>query len=311
MNRLEQQVKDFLANQKQTWQLAQDNYLALDKIQLRRLQCMGREVLLQFNPERIRSSAAKVDKASLDARPCFFCHRPKEQQSILYNKDFEILVNPYPIFQEHLTIPLLRHEQQQIKPYLGDMLDLAKELPSYALFYNGPKCGASAPDHMHFQAAIRDGFPIVQAWKQIDKQEICEKDGVLLYTLKKTQPTSLFFLSNEKEKLVELFDSVYDLLDIREDEYEPRMNLLTWIEDNQWVVCLYPRRESRPACFYREGEANILVSPATVEMSGLFIFPLEKDFVKVSSEDIQTIWEEVSISKEQLENLICQIKRIN
>lgn len=311
MGKLEQQVKELLVNQKQTWELARDNYVALDKIQTRRLKYTDRDVLLQFNPERIRSSAAKVDKASLDARPCFFCHRPKEQQSIIYNKDFEILVNPYPIFQEHLTIPLLRHEQQQIKPYIGDMLDIAWNLPSYAVFYNGPKCGASAPDHMHFQAGICSGFPIVQEWEQIEKQELWNKNGVQLYSLKKAQPTSLFFLSNEKEKLVELFESIYELLDIKENEYEPRMNILTWTEDYQWVVCLYPRQESRPLCFYKEGEANILVSPATVEMSGLFIFPLEKDFRKVSEIDIQTIWKEVSLSEEQLEGLICQIKGFN
>ena len=129
--------------------------------------------------------------------------------------------------------------------------------------------------------------------------------------MKKTQPTSLFFLSNDKEKLVEFFESIYELLEIKENEYEPRMNLLTWIEDNRWVICLFPRQESRPSCFYKEGEANILVSPATVEMSGLFIFPLEKDFRKVSEIDIQTIWKEVSLSEEQLEGLICQIKGFN
>ena len=307
MNDLELQVKKLLDNQLHTWQVVQDNYAALDFVQMRRIECLGREVLLQFNPKRIRSSAAKVDKASLEARPCFFCYRPKEQESVIYNSDFEILVNPFPIFQEHLTIPLLRHERQQVKPYMGTMLDLAKSLPSFAIFYNGPKCGASAPDHMHFQAGTRDGFPVIQNWIREEKKIIWEKNGVNLYMNSYTSPTTLFLVSKDREGVLELFERLYDLLDIKQEEYEPRINLLTWVNQEEWIICLFPRESSRPSCYYAEENDKILISPATVEMSGLFITPLESDFLKVTAKDLQKIWQEVSVEKDKIESLICKI----
>jgi hypothetical protein len=307
MNDLELQVKKLLDNQLHTWQVVQDNYAALDFVQIRRIECLGREVLLQFNPKRIRSSAAKVDKASLEARPCFFCYRPKEQESVIYNSDFEILVNPYPIFQEHLTIPLLRHERQQVKPYMGTMLDLAKSLPSFAIFYNGPKCGASAPDHMHFQAGTREGFPVIQNWIREEKKLIWEKNGVNLYMNSYISPTTLFLVSKDREGVLELFERLYDLLEIKQEEYEPRINLLTWVNQEEWIICLFPRESSRPSCYYAEENDKILISPATVEMSGLFITPLESDFLKVTAKDLQTIWQEVSVEKDKIESLICKI----
>ena len=307
MNDLELQVKKLLDNQLHTWQVVQDNYAALDFVQIRRIECLGREVLLQFNPKRIHSSAAKVDKASLEARPCFFCYRPKEQESVIYNSDFEILVNPFPIFQEHLTIPLLRHERQQVKPYMGTMLDLAKSLPSFAIFYNGPKCGASAPDHMHFQAGTRDGFPVIQNWIREEKKLIWEKNGVNLYMNSYISPTTLFFVSKDREGVLELFERLYDLLEIKQEEYEPRINLLTWVNHEEWIICLFPRESSRPFCYYAEENDKILISPATVEMSGLFITPLESDFLKVTAKDLQKIWQEVSVEKDKIESLICKI----
>jgi hypothetical protein len=307
MNDLELQVKKLLDNQLHTWQVVQDNYAALNFVQIRRIECLGREVLLQFNPKRIRSSAAKVDKASLEARPCFFCYRPKEQESVIYNSDFEILVNPYPIFQEHLTIPLLRHERQQVKHYMGTMLDLAKSLPSFAIFYNGPKCGASAPDHMHFQAGTREGFPVIQNWIREEKKIIWEKNGVNLYMNSYISPTTLFLVSKDREGVLELFERLYDLLEIKQEEYEPRINLLTWVNQEEWIICLFPRESSRPSCYYAEENDKILISPATVEMSGLFITPLESDFLKVTAKDLQTIWQEVSVEKDKIESLICKI----
>ena len=307
MNDLELQVKKLLDNQLHTWQVVQDNYAALDFVQIRRIECLGREVLLQFNPKRIRSSAAKVDKASLEARPCFFCYRPKEQESVIYNSDFEILVNPYPIFQEHLTIPLLRHERQQVKPYIGTMLDLAKSLPSFAIFYNGPKCGASAPDHMHFQAGTREGFPVIQNWVREENKLIWEKNGVNLYMNSYISPTTLFLVSKDREGVLELFERLYDLLEIKQEEYEPRINLLTWVNQEEWIICLFPRESSRPSCYYAEENDKILISPATVEMSGLFITPLESDFLKVTAKDLQKIWQEVSVEKDKIESLICKI----
>ena len=202
MSSFERQIKELLAEQKQTWQVARENYAALGKVQTRTFNYLGRELLVQFNPERIRSSAAKVDKTSLQARPCFFCHRPKEQKSVIYNEDFEVLVNPYPIFQEHLTIPLRHHERQQILPYFHTLLELAVVLPSFVLFYNGPKCGASAPDHMHFQAGNNLGFPLFKDWCGINKTQVWEEKNTRLYTSVEALPRMFFMVSKKKEEVL-------------------------------------------------------------------------------------------------------------
>ena len=183
MNDLEREIESLLIDQKQDWKLARENYASLANVQTRYFQDDYRTTVLQFNPERIRSSAAKIDKESLLARPCFFCHRPDEQKGVTYNDAFEILVNPYPIFEDHLTVPLRWHERQQIKPYYEDMLDIVSDLSDYALFYNGPKCGASAPDHMHFQAGKKEEFPVVRNWLNFSKGIVWESEQTcLLYT---------------------------------------------------------------------------------------------------------------------------------
>lgn len=310
MNGLEQQIETLLFEQKRDWRLAHDHYAALAHVQSRCFREEDRTTILQFNPERIRSSAAKIDPASLQARPCFFCHRPEEQRSVIYNDSFELMVNPYPIFESHLTIPLRWHERQQIRPYFRDMLDLAAELPSFALFYNGPKCGASAPDHMHFQAGIRSGFPVVQDWAKMPTEVLWRSLRTSLYVSSAGHsPVTFVLVSEDREEVAALFGLLYDRMELRPGEYEPMMNVLMWKQGDLWIVCLFPRRELRPSCYYAEGEANILISPATVEMSGLFVVPLEKDFEKVTYADLRKIWQEVSLTEEEKQLLIQHIQK--
>lgn len=308
MSDLTQQIATLFLAQKQDWKLARDNYAALANVQTRYFKEDGKNTVLQFNPERIRSSAAKIDNASLNARPCFFCHRPEEQKSILYNDTFEILLNPYPIFQNHLTIPLRRHEKQQIGPYYKEMLDLASDLSGYAIFYNGPKCGASAPDHMHFQAGNVSAFPLVRNSKEASKALVWQGKHSALSVLSGDCPVVLQFVSTDKGEVASAFEKVYNLMPVKPGEYEPMMNILTWMEGKTWVSCIFPRKELRPSCYYAEGEANILISPATVEMSGLFVVPLEKDFEKVTYVDLKKIWKEVSIAETEKNEIILKIK---
>lgn len=308
MNDLEQQIESLLLSQKKDWKLACDNYASLTHVQTRCFEGDSRLTILQFNPERIRSSAAKIDKASLAARPCFFCHRPEEQKSVVFNDLFEILVNPYPIFNDHLTVPLRRHEKQQIAPYYGDMLDLASALPGYALFYNGPKCGASAPDHMHFQAGRQEDFPIVGSWLKTLKEIAWEGVRTRLYALMIHLPATFILVSDYKAEIMEVFTLLYDHLTVKPGDYEPMMNVLTWEEGDFWITCVFPRRELRPSCYYAEGDDNILISPATVEMSGLFVVPLEKDFRKVTYADLEKVWREVSITEAEKNEIIRKIR---
>lgn len=308
MNDLVQQIDLLLLYQKQDWKLARENYASLANVQTRYFQDDYRTTVLQFNPERIRSSAAKIDKESLQARPCFFCHRPEEQKGVTYNDAFEILVNPYPIFEDHLTVPLRWHEKQQIRPYFGDMLDLTSDLPGYALFYNGPKCGASAPDHLHFQAGRKEEFPVVRNWQNIPKQVVWESERTGFYASSGHLPVSFFLVSENKGEAIAVFELFYDLMPVKPDDYEPMMNLLVWQEEDAWITCIFPRRELRPSCYYAEGDANILISPATVEMAGLFVVPLEKDFKKVTFADLEKVWKEVSITEEEKNELIRKIR---
>lgn len=307
MNELRERVEDLLDNQIRDWELVRTNTYALASLKTRNLWIRDFPVILQFNPERIRSSAAKTDTASLQARPCFFCHRPEEQYSIDYNDAFEILANPYPISSGHLTIPLKWHEDQQILPYYEDMLCLAHDLQDYAVFYNGPKCGASAPDHMHFQAMERGNLPIEMNYKKASKGVVWEGRNTVLYVLYDFMASAFLLISSDLREADYAFKQLYAQLEIKEGDSEPMMNVVTWKDEDNWISCIFPRKELRPSCFYAEGDANILISPATVEMAGLFITPLEKDFDKVTSEDLETILREVSISEEEKNEIVRKI----
>ena len=304
MNELRERVEDLLDNQIRDWELVRTNTYALASLKTRYLYIKDFPVILQFNPERIRSSAAKTDTASLQARPCFFCHRPEEQYGIDYNDAFDILVNPYPISSGHLTIPLKWHEDQQILPYYEDMLWLAHDLQDYAVFYNGPKCGASAPDHMHFQAMELGNLPIEMNYKKASKGIVWEGRNTVLYVLYDFMASAFLLISSDLREADYAFKQLYAQLEIKEGDSEPMMNVVTWKDEDNWISCIFPRKELRPSCFYAEGDANILISPATGEMAGLFITPLEKDFDKVTSEDLETILREVSISEEEKNEIV-------
>ena len=304
MNELRERVEDLLDNQIRNWELVRTNTYALASLKTRYLYIRDFPVILQFNPERIRSSAAKTDTASLQARPCFFCHRPEEQYGIDYNDAFDILVNPYPISSGHLTIPLKWHEDQQILPYYEDMLWLAHDLQDYAVFYNGPKCGASAPDHMHFQAMELGNLPIEMNYKKASKGIVWEGRNTVLYVLYDFMASAFLLISSDLREADYAFKQLYAQLEIKEGDSEPMMNVVTWKDEDNWISCIFPRKELRPSCFYAEGDANILISPATVEMAGLVITPIEKDFDKVTSEDLETILREVSISEEEKNELV-------
>ncbi|MCL1933672.1 MAG: DUF4922 domain-containing protein [Candidatus Azobacteroides sp.] len=268
-------INQLFDEQLSNWELAQNNYNALKQVKVKTLAVEGREYKVQFNPARIISSAAKVDAQSLRERKCFLCaeNRPPEQKGIPFNGRYTILVNPYPIFPRHLTIPSIEHTPQRIASRFGDMLDLAQLLDDYIVFYNGPQCGASAPDHFHFQAGNKGFLPIEKNWNMYN-------------------PISIE--SNNKEELLDRFRQIYDAMERKPEDDEPMMNILTWYEAAKWIVCIFPRKKHRPSCYSAEGEANLLISPAAVDLGGVFITPLEKDFEKITAEDIAEILYEIN-----------------
>ncbi|GHT54005.1 DUF4922 domain-containing protein [Bacteroidia bacterium] len=267
-------IRQLFEEQLSNWELARNNYKALEQVKEKTLDVEGHNYKVQFNPARITSSAAKVDPQSIQERKCFLCaaNRPAEQTSQPFKGRYELLVNPFPIFPRHLTIPDLKHTPQLIASRFGDMLDLAQQLDDYVVFYNGPKCGASAPDHFHFQAGNKGFLPI-------------EKDRDL--------GNAIRIESENRQEMLDRFQQTYDSLPLQPDDVEPMMNILTWYGNGKWTTYLFPRKKHRPACYFAEGDANLLISPAAVDMGGVFITPLEKDFEKITAEDVVQILREI------------------
>jgi len=271
---IKEEVKQLFEEQLNSWELARNNYKALKQVKVKTLDVNGHLYKVQFNPARITSSAAKVDPKSISERKCFLCseNRPPEQKGIPFQGKYTILINPYPIFPRHLTIPALEHTPQLIASRFGDMLDLTQQLDDYTVFYNGQKSGASAPDHFHFQAGNKGFLPI-------------END--------RNRENAIRIESENKQEILDRFQQAYNSLPLQPDDNEPMLNILTWYENGKWTTFLFPRKKHRPACYFAEGDANILISPAAVDMGGVFIMPLEKDFEKITAADIANILDEV------------------
>lgn len=284
--------------------MAAGNFEALKGVKVKELDVDGMTVKVQFNPARIVSSSAKVDAKSLKERKCFLCgaNRPEVQRGIEWGPDgkYIILINPFPIFPRHLTIPDQRHVDQLIYERVEDMMDLAHELDEYTVFYNGPKCGASAPDHMHFQAGNSDFLTIAPALEKAELKEIA-KDGEATLYLVDTLPLNVFVVDAKDHKEgARLFKRLYDALPQKEGETEPMMNLLCYATPAGERLVVIPRKQHRPSFYGMEGEGKMLLSPASVDMGGVFITPLEKDFVKLDADLVRTIVDELCLSKDEI-----------
>ena len=284
--------------------MAAGNFEALKGVKVKELDVDGMTVKVQFNPARIVSSSAKVDAKSLKERKCFLCgaNRPEVQRGIEWGPDgkYIILINPFPIFPRHLNIPDQRHVDQLIYERVEDMMDLAHELDEYTVFYNGPKCGASAPDHMHFQAGNSDFLTIAPALEKAELKEIA-KDGEATLYLVDTLPLNVFVVDAKDHKEgARLFKRIYDALPQKEGETEPMMNLLCYATPAGERLVVIPRKQHRPSFYGMEGEGKMLLSPASVDMGVVFITPLEKDFVKLDADLVRTIVDELCLSNDEI-----------
>lgn len=310
MESISGKAKSLLTNQLAVWQLAQNNYKNLSTVKTKEFDFGTYKVKVQFNPARIQSSAAKVDPKSIKERKCFLCpaNLPTEQEGIDVCNKYQILVNPFPIFPEHFTIPTYQHTDQLILDKFEDMLDFAKSLETYTLFYNGPKCGASAPDHAHFQAGDKGFLPIEKDIETVKKRVIREDSELTVSALEDYSRNSFLIKSTNKDKAVDFFKELYSLLEIKEGEQEPMMNLIAWYQEGTFYCVVLPREKHRPSCFFAEGEDNILISPASVDLGGVFITPQEKDFDKITAKDIENILQEVCLDEIKFNEIINQIE---
>ncbi|MDO4319115.1 MAG: DUF4922 domain-containing protein [Bacteroidales bacterium] len=310
-NRLSsQQINDFIESQKAAWPLAADNFKALDGVRVKNVELPGWTVKVQFNPARIVSSGAKVDAKTIRERKCFLCeaNRPAEQQGIDWGGRYTVLVNPFPIFPRHLTIPDKSHTDQLIAGRIADMARLAADLNEYTIFYNGPRCGASAPDHMHFQAGNSDFLTLAPALEDCELKTIAT-DGESVLALADSLPLRVFVIdAYSPEAAQRLFDRLYRAMPVPEGEREPMMNLLCYATAAGVRLVVIPRKRHRPSFYGTEGEGTMLLSPASVDMGGVFITPLEKDFDALDAETVIRVFDELCLNADEINRIASDVE---
>jgi hypothetical protein len=308
-----QLVEDLFLSQLRDWKMAGDNYRDLEKVMSRTLTLGdGCPVRIQFNPARMISSAASVDKKSVSERPCFLCssNLPSEQKGLDFNGRYTILVNPFPIFPRHLTIPLKDHEDQLIAGRFRDMLGLAEVLTGYTVFYNGPRCGASAPDHFHFQAGNRGFMPVEDVTVSRPKL-LAEAKGCSIMVMAGCSRNAIVLSGKNIEAISEVFNKIYNILRILmpDQEEEPMVNILAFKEGDGFSVFIFPRKAHRPVQFFEKGESRILISPASVDFGGVWITPRIEDYEKLDAGIVMDIFRQVTIGKQVWERLITILKK--
>ena len=303
-------VYDLIDRQLAVWQQAKDNFAALANVGVKEITLGGFPVKVQFNPARIVSSAAKVDPKTIKERKCFLCgaNRPEIQEGLPFagkRAEYAVLINPFPIFPKHLTVPDVNHVNQTIEgewERFEDMLSLAETLDEFLFFYNGPKCGASAPDHMHFQGGNKGFLPVEYNYNALEKTLIVDADGAKVYSVENYMRGIMAIEATDKAAAVAQFRKIYNTLEVKEGEWEPMLNLLAWTVKQgdavKYIALVYLREKHRPSHYFAEGDANILLSPASVDMGGVFITPLEKDFNKITEKELTEIVDELQISSE-------------
>ena len=299
-------AKLLLENQKLNWSQLAGGYESLNSVKVKTFELDGFKLNVQFNPGRIVSSSAKVDAKSIQERKCFLCYEnlPAEQKGILYDHDYLILCNPFPIFPGHFTLPGINHFPQRIKESFKKLLAFSKDLSKYyTVFYNGPKCGASAPDHLHFQAGTKYFMPIDEEYFNLRTghgEIILEEDELRVYGTDDGIRRFISIEGNNEKQIVKVFNRFYDIYDalIKNDD-EPMMNMLSFYEQEKgWRIIIFLRQKHRPSHYFEEGEKNILLSPAAVDLGGVCITPLEKDFDRITKDLLVEIFQEVTIGKE-------------
>jgi len=304
-----------LTRQKATWSKLNSGYEAVAQSLVRTIDCGEFSVSLQCNPQRIVSSSAPVDSSSISARPCFLCpaNLPEAQQGILYRRKFLLLCNPFPIFPQHYTISDLNHRPQSLEEHLGLFLHLARDLaPSLAVFYNGPSCGASAPDHLHFQACPAGSLPIEA--QLADGRPIVPVAKHLTAAILRAECLGRAVLMIEGPDAGHLIGAIKKILFVLKTAAvpgtEPLLNLHGVFEEGKWRMLLFPRQKGRPDLYDREGPERILVSPASVEMGGLLVAPVERDFRRLTPELVRHIYREVSVQPTLMEEWTGRLSRM-
>ena len=303
-------ISRFFNRQLEMWEDARHRFRDLKHVEVRQL---SDQLKVQFNPARIVSTGAKIDKHTLGERPCFLCerNRPKEQMTKQIDDHFQLLVNPFPILPVHFTIPATKHQPQSIYRHYGEMHRLLSLHSELMVFYNGPKCGASAPDHLHFQAGTSGVLPLQTNWQRLSRNltdAISLNDEEKISVLRDFLVPAFVIISKSEDSDEELFHRLYRSMPMRGDESEPMMNIIAWRKGDEFISVVIPREKHRPDAYFAEGEAQMMVSPGALDMAGLIITPREEDFSKINLDKATALLRECGISAEKTEAIISNLK---
>lgn len=306
-------VNRFIADELERWPLAAKNYEALKQVQTKHLLVDGLDVKVQYNPARRVSTGAKIDAKTIKSRPCFLCNqnRPPEQGSLRWGQSYEVLVNPFPIFARHLTIPDLNHTPQTSKGRGPHIISMARQLEDYAIFYNGPRCGASAPDHLHFQACPKFELPLIEAIEQ----RMPASTATVELQASLGFPFGFYVLDTNKRldgtSAIDTVRALYAVIDpsVSEEDYmlhEPMINIICYDSADVTRFVIIPRRNHRPAN-YGEDPGQMLISPASVDLGGVFITPRKEDFDAITVSDIRRIYSDCCYTEAEILAVIDRI----
>ena len=303
-------ISRFFNRQLEVWTDARHRFRDLKHVETRQF---SDQLKLQWNPARIVSTGANIDKKTLGERPCFLCdkNRPKEQMSKQIDEKFHLLVNPFPILPVHFTIPARKHQPQLIYKNYGEMHRFISLHSDLMVFYNGPKCGASAPDHLHFQAGTNGILPLQTNWQRLSRNLtdiISLNDEEKISVVRDFIVPAFVIISKSAESDEALFRRLYKAMPQRGDETEPMMNIISWRKGEEFISVVIPREKHRPEAYFAEGDAQFVVSPGALDMSGLIITPREEDFRKLTEEKALSLLQECGVSEEKMNVIIAKLK---
>ena len=303
-------ISRFFNRQLEVWTDARHRFRDLKHVETRQF---SDQLKLQWNPARIVSTGARIDKKTLGERPCFLCdkNRPKEQMSKQIDEKFHLLVNPFPILPVHFTIPARKHQPQLIYKNYGEMHRFISLHSDLMVFYNGPKCGASAPDHLHFQAGTNGILPLQANWQRLSRNLtdiISLNDEEKISVVRDFIVPAFVIISKSAESDEALFRRLYKAMPQRGDETEPMMNIISWRKGEEFISVVIPREKHRPEAYFAEGDAQFVVSPGALDMSGLIITPREEDFRKLTEEKALSLLQECGVSEEKMNAIIAKLK---
>ncbi len=301
----ETEVKEFHERQLAVWPEARRRYEDLQHVQTKELPVGDIVMAAQWNPARIVSTGAKVDRETVAKRPCFLCthNRPDEQIALPTDRHYDILLNPFPILPGHLTIPTRKHQPQLLYNSFGTMRRMAWNMPEHIFFYNGPQCGASCPDHCHLQAGQRGLLPLERDWKLYEPKLTRVRENLFLLT---AWACPVFVIrSHQTEDDGSMCRRLYEALPTMPGEMEPRMNVICWRQqgvtgrEDELVTLIFPRKKHRPACY-----PELMISPGALDMGGLLITPRREDFNSLTADKAREVLSEVTMTEDELQVIL-------